>query len=404
MKCIGSVLAFAMGFAAISGSAAASAPKEYFVYFGTYTGFQFINKGRPTGKSQSKGIYVSRFRPGTGEVTAPQLAAETVNPSFLAIDPTHRFLYALTEDPLSLGPFLDKGSFVNAFAIDPATGKLTLLNTKPSGGTSACYISIDKSGKNVLIANFGSGTIAVLRVNEDGSLGEQSASVQQTGSSVHPLYQTGPHAHSIDVSPDNRFVIVSDLGSDKVLVYRFDAAAGSLTPNDPPSIKVRPGYGPRHFLFHPNGKVGYLMTEMGGTVIAYAWDASRGVLTPIQETNTVPKDYVSFDVGSDNHSAEVVVHPTGKFLYDSNRGPDTIGVLSINPSDGALSLIEQASAAGLLPRSIEVDPTGSYLLAANQATDNVIIFHIEAQTGRIVPTRQALKLDAPVCIKFMPAE
>jgi 6-phosphogluconolactonase len=228
--------------------------------------------------------------------------------------------------------------------------------------------------------------------------------VQQTGSSVHPLYQRGPHAHSIDVSPDNRFVIVSDLGSDKVLVYRFDAASGSLTPNNPPSVKVKPGYGPRHFVFHPNGKVGYLMTEMGGTVITYGWDSSRGVLTPVQETNTVPKDYVPFDVGSDNHSAEVVVHPTGKFLYDSNRGPDTIGILSINPGDSTLSLIQQASAAGLLPRSIEVDPTGSYLLVANQATDNVIIYHIEPQTGHIVPTRQALKLDAPVCIKFMPVE
>lgn len=404
MKGIGSAVVFTLGLAGMSGSTAAQSPKEYFVYFGTYTGFQFINRGRPTGESQSKGIYVSRFRPDTGELTEPELSAAVVNPSFLVIDPTHRFVYSLTEDPLSLGPFQDKGSFVNAFAINPKTGKLTHINTKPSGGTSACYISLDKSGKNVLIANFGSGNVTVLRVKDDGSLGEQSASLQQTGSSVHPLYQTGPHAHSIDVSRDNRFAVSSDLGNDKVYVYRFNAATGTLIANDPPFASVKPGYGPRHFIFHPNGRIGYLITEMGGTVITYSWDAVRGVLTPIQETRTIPKDYVPFAPGSDNHSAEVVVHPTGKFLYDSNRGPDTIGVMAISPEDGTLSLIEQASSGGLLPRSIEVDPTGAYLLAANQATDNVIIYRIDGATGRILPTRQSVRVDAPVCIKFVPVE
>ena len=404
MKHIASAMVLIVGLIGTSSSRGASSAKEYFVYFGTYTGFQFINRGRPTGTTHSKGIYVSRFRPETGELTAPELAAEVVNPSFLTIDPTHRFLYALTEDPLSLGPFQDKGSFVNAFAINSNTGKLTLLNTKPSGGTSACYISTDKSGKNVLVANFGSGNVVVLRVKDDGSLGEQSASVQQTGSSVHPLYQTAPHSHSIDVSPDNRFAISADLGNDRLYVYRFDAASGSLTPNDPPFVTVKPGYGPRHFTFHPNGKAGYLMTEMGGTVITYSWDSSRGLLTPIQEINTVPKDYVPFAIGSDNHSAEVVVNPTGKFLYDSNRGPDTIGVMALSAQDGTPSMVEQASSGGILPRSIEVDPTGAYLLAANQATDNVIIYRIDTATGRILPTRQAVKVDAPVCIKFMPVE
>jgi 6-phosphogluconolactonase len=391
--------------ASLLGSWAAPAPKgEYFVYFGTYTGFKYISRGGPAGKSRSKGIYVSRFRPATGEVSEPQLAAAITNPSFVAIHPNHRFLYALTEDPLSLGPFRDKGSSVSAFTIDPATGKLTFLNTVPTAGTSTCYLSLDKTGKNLLLANFGSGNISVRRVNDDGSLGDQSAFIQHTGSSVHPLYQTAPHAHSIDVSPDNRFVVVSDLGIDKVLVYRFDAAIGSLTPNDPPFAKVKPGFGPRHFAFHPNGRFGYLLNEMGGAVTAFAWDASRGILTQIQEIGTVPADYVPMEVVDENHSGEVVIDASGKFLYDSNRGPDTIAVLSIDAAKGTLALVEQAPTRGLMPRNFEIDPTGSYLFAANQASDDIVLFRIQDKTGRILPSRTVLKVDTPVCVRFMPVE
>ncbi len=399
------LFASVVGLALLLGSWAAPSQKgEYFVYFGTYTGFKYISRGGTVGKSRSKGIYVSRFRPATGEVSEPQLAAAITNPSFVAIHPNHRFLYALTEDPLSLGPFRDKGSFVNAFSIDPATGKLTLLNTVSTGGTSACHLSLDKTGKNVLIANFGSGNISVRRVNDDGSLGDQSAFIQHTGSSVHPLYQKGPHAHSIDVSPDNRFVVVADLGIDKVLVYRFDASTGSLTPNDPPFATVKPGSGPRHFAFHPNGEFGYLVNEMGGAVTVFAWDASHGVLTQVQEISTVPPDYAPMDASDENHSAELAIDASGKFLYDSNRGPDTIAVLSIDATKGTLSLVEQAPTRGLMPRNFAIDPTGSYLFAANQASDEVVLFRIQNKTGRILPSRTVLKLDTPVCVRFMPAE
>lgn len=385
---------------AVLGFWASAAPTgEYLVYFGTYTGFHFTRKGVPTGQSQSRGIYCSRFRPATGEVTQPELAAEIVNPSFLAIHPNHRFLYAVSEDPRLLGPSRDKGSFVSAFAINPATGKLALLNTVSSGGTSTCHISVDKSGGNVLVTNFGSGSVSVLRVKQDGSLGEMSAHVQLTGTSVDPFYQTQPHPHSINLSPDNRFVLVADLGTDKVLVYRFDEAAGSLTPNDPPFAKVKPGSGPRHFIFDPSGRFGYLMNEMGGTLTAFAWDAARGVLTQIQETSTVPVDFRGED-----HSAEVVIDPRGRFLYDSNRGPDTIAVLSIDGANGTLAPVEQEPSRGLLPRSFDIDPTGAYLFAANQGTDNVVLFRVDGQTGRISPTRTVLKVDAPVCVKFMPVE
>jgi len=391
-----------LGFILAMGLRVTPAPapdQECFVYFGTYTGFHYTRKGVPTGQSSSKGIYVSRFRPATGEATEPRLAAEIINPSFLAIDPTHRFLYALSEDPQSLGPTRDKGSFVSAFAIQRATGKLTLLNTVPSGGTATCHISLDHTGKNVLVTNFGSSSIAVFRVNDDGSLGKQSAFVQHTGSSADPFYQTQPHPHCILVSPDNRFVLVSDLGIDKEMVYRFDASTGSLTPNDPPFAKVEPGSGPRHFKFDPAGRFGYLINEMGGTLDAFAWDAARGALNSIQHINLLPSDFKG-----DHHSAEVVLHPSGRFLYTSTRGPEIIGVWSRDPATGTLTRIQEVSARGLWPRSFEMDPTGGYLFVANQATDNIIIFRTQEATGRILPTRQVLKLDAPVCVLFMPVD
>jgi 6-phosphogluconolactonase len=387
-----------MGLLAPASWVSAAPDQQYLVYFGTYTGFHFTRKGVPRGESSSKGIYVSRFRPSTGEVSEPQLAAEIINPSFFAIDPAHRFLYALSEDPQSVGPSRDQGSFVSAYAIQPASGKLRLLNTVPSGGTATCHISVDQTGRNVLVANFGSSSITVLRVNGDGSLGNQSAFIQHTGTSVDPFYQTRPHPHSIIVSPDNRFVLVSDLGIDKVMVYRFDAATGSLTPNDPPFVKVKPGSGPRHFKFDPSGQFGYLINEMGGTLYAFRWDAARGVLREIQQLNLIPADFIG-----DYHSAEVALHPSGRFLYTSSRGPDTIGVWLRDPVTGALEPIQQTSSRGLLPRDFEIDPTGDYLFVANQATDNVVIFRIQGETGRILPTRQVVKLDTPVCVQFIPA-
>jgi 6-phosphogluconolactonase len=231
-----------IGLAMMFGSALTAAPAaEYFVFYGTYTGFKYIAGGKPTGPSSSQGIYVSRFRPATGEVTEPQLAVKTVNPSFLAVHPNHQFLYAVNEDPLSVGPYVDKASNVSAFAIDPGTGKLRLLNTVLANGTSTCYISIDKSGKYVMVANFGSGSVTVFPIQADGSLGPKSSFDQHTGHSVEPRYQAGPHAHSIDVSLDNRFAVSSDLGLDKLLVYRFDAKTGVLTPNtDGPFVIIQP--------------------------------------------------------------------------------------------------------------------------------------------------------------------
>ncbi len=387
--------------------AAPAEGRDYFVYFGTYTGFKYMKKGAPTGRSRSKGIYVSRFQPATGEVTEARLAAEIINPSFLAIHPNHRFLYSVSEDPLSLGPALDKASFVSAFAIDPGQGDLRLLNTLPTAGTSTCYLSLDQSGKYVLLANYGDGSVTVLRLKADGSLGEQTAFIRFTGHGVDPSYQLGPHAHSIDVSPDNRFVVVSDLGTDKVRLLRFDADSGKLTPNDPPDLDVRPvAGGPRHFTFAPDGKHGYLVSEMSGIVTVYEWDAARGLLKEVQAVHTMPADYNLYQGASlvnPYRSAEVAVHPNGRYLYESNRGPDTIGVYAVNAVDGKLSRIQEVSSRGLTPRQFAIDPTGKYLLAANQITDSVSIFRIEDGTGRILALRSALRVETPVCVRFVPA-
>ena len=370
----------------------------FFMFMGTYTGFKYVHHSRTygVGESHSKGIYVSRFNAATGELSEPRLAAEMVNPSFLTVSPNHRFVYAVSEDPLSLGPPLDAASFVSSFAVEPSTGKLRLLNTVPTGGTSTCFISMDNTGKYVLMANFGSGSVSVLRVKEDGSLGETASFIQNVGHSVDPSIQSEPHPHSIVVSPDNRYAIVSDLGLDQILIFHFDATTGTLSPPGPPTTEVYPGSGPRHFVFDPAGKFGYQLSEMSGVVDVFAWDSTKGMLTGVQSAHTVPHDFF----GS-NHSAEMEILPGGKFLYESNRrtkseterAPDTIGVFAIDPKDGTLTAVEQALTGGVMPRSFTIDPTGSYLLAANELSNNVVVFKIDRASGRLSKTGKEIKVD-----------
>ena len=400
--------AFTLGLVFLVGRTATAQDNDYFMYVGTYTGFKYVHHSKPygVGESKSKGIYVSRFHAATGELGKPELAAEMINPSFLTISPDHRFLYAVSEDPFSVGPPLDHSSYVSAFAIDHATGKLRLLNTVPASGTSTCFISIDKTGKYVMMANFGSGSVSVIHVKEDGSLGDLTAFIQNVGHSVDPSIQNEPHTHSILVSPDNRYAIVSDLGLDKVLIFHFDAESGKLSPPDPPFATVYPGGGPRHFTFDPAGRFGYQLSEMSGIVDVYAWDPEKGTLTGVQRVHTVPHDFV----GS-NHSAEIEIHPSGKFLYESNRrtkseterAPDTIGVYAIDPSNGTLALVEQSLTGGIMPRSFKIDPTGTYLLAANELSNNVVLFKIDSATGRLTKTGKEITVDTPVCIQFVPA-
>ncbi len=362
-------------------SAAEKPAREYLVFLGT--------SGRAT-----KGIYVSRFNPATGKLSEPELAAEARNPSFLAVHPSLQYLYAVGET----GGRGQAGT-VSAFSLDRKSGKLTLLNTASSVGSGPCHLVVDRSGKNVLVANYGSGSVAVLPIKADGSLAEHTAFIQHQGSSVDRSRQEGPHAHSINVSSDNRFAIVADLGLDQVLVYRFDPAKGSLEPNDPPFAKVAPGSGPRHFTFHPNGKYGYVINEMGSTVTAFGWDAKRGAFQEIQTISTLPPG-----AKEKNYDAEVITDRAGRFLYGSNRGHDSIALFSIEPGKGTLKFVETVPSQGKFPRNFNLDPTGAWMLVGNQNSDNVAVYKVDRATGRLTPTGDQVKAPSPICIKFVPAE
>jgi len=379
---------------------------EYFVYVGTYTGFTFMNEGLPAGGSHSNGIYMSRFKPATGELSKPELAAEIVNPAYLAVAPNQRFLYVATEDPLSLGPDFDHASYISAFAIDQTNGKLHLLNTLPTGGTSTCYLSIDKTGHYAMMANFGSSSVTVIRINDDGSLGQQTAFIKHIGHGRDASFQNKAHPHSIDVSPDNRFAVVSDLGVDKVFVYKFDEKTGTLSPDNPPFVEAESGGGPRHFVFDAAGKFGYSLHEMTGFVTVMSWDSAAGTFTKVQDAKTLAPDFIGA-----NDSAEIAIHPNGRFLYESNRrfrgpdlfGPDSIGVFAIDPAKGTLTEVEQVPPQGAMPRQFAIDPTGGYLFAENEKSGNVVLFRIVGNTGKLSPTKTELKIDVPVCIVFVPA-
>ncbi len=364
---------------------AADAPSgKQRVYFGTYSG------------KLSKGIYRSELDLATGQLSAPMLAGEVANPSFLAIAPNQKFLYAVGELSDVNGK---KGGAVNAFAIDAATGDLKLLNQQSSVGAGPCHIVVDRTGKNALVANYGGGSAAALPIHADGKLGEASSFVQHKGSSVNPGNQSAPHAHSINVDAANRFVCVADLGLDKVLVYRLDPDKGTITANDPPAASVEAGSGPRHFAFHPNGKNAYVINEIKLTVTAFQYDAEKGVLTPQQTITTLP-DGVTDRKGMS--TAEVQVHPSGKFLYGSNRGHHSIAIFSIDPTTGKLTVVGHQGQGIKTPRNFGIDPTGNYLLVANQDSDSVTVFRIDQTTGQLEPTGSTVSVGTPVCVKFLP--
>lgn len=357
---------------------------EYLVYIGTYTG------------PKSQGIYAYRFDAATGRLNSLGLAATTVNPSFLAVHPNGRFLYAVNEITDYQGR---KSGSISAFALDRRTGKLAFLNQVPSRGADPCHLVVDKTGKSVLVANYTGGSVAVFPLGRDGRLGEASAFVQHTGSSVNPERQQGPHAHSINLSPDDRFAIVADLGLDKLLVYRFDAAERTLTANQPPFASVRPGAGPRHFAYGPNGKFAYVINEMASTVTAFSYDSAAGVLRELQTVSTLPADFQG-----ENTTAEVEVDSAGRFLYGSNRGHDSIAVFAIDALKGTLTPVERVSTQGKEPRHFQIDPTGAYLFAANQNSDNLVVFRVDPATGRLTPTGVVEEVPAPVCVLFVPAQ
>jgi 6-phosphogluconolactonase len=366
---------------AVAALVSAAFAADYAVYIGTYT------------NDKSKGIYRLTFDSATGQLGTPTVAAETVNPSFLAVHPSRKYLFAVSEIANFDG---QKTGAVSAFRIDPESGALSLLNKVDSKGMGPCHVSVDKAGKNVLVANYGGGTVAVLPIAEDGRLKEANSFVQHTGSGADPKRQRGPHAHSINVSADNKFAVAADLGLDKLLVYKFDAGAGKIEPHSPPFFHVAPGSGPRHFAFHPNGRYGYAINELLSTVTALSWDSGRGVFTEVQTARTLPEGF-----SGENYTAEVVVHPSGKFVYGSNRGHDSIAVFAVDPKNGSLTPVDHTPTQGRTPRNFGIDPTGKFLIAANQRSDNLVVFRIDAKTGKLSPTRQTIDVGSPVCVRFM---
>lgn len=352
------------------------------VYVGTYTG------------NGSKGIYRLTLDLAEGSLQEEGVTEGVVNPSFLAIDPSGTHLYSVAEIADFDGK---KTGGVASFAIDPKTGELTRINGQSSGGPGPCHLSVDPSSKNVLVANYSGGSVAVLPIAEDGSLKPASCFLQHEGKGPNPTRQEKAHAHSINLDARHRYAFVADLGMDKIFVYTFDENAGTLEPNDPPAADVEAGGGPRHFAFHPSGKFAYTNHELTSKVTAFEYDSDKGTLKPLQTLSTLPREF-----DDENTTAEIQVHPSGKFLYVSNRGHNTIAVYSIDQSTGKLTTVEFTPTGGAVPRNFGIDPTGKYLLAANQDSNDIFVFRIDPETGGLTPTGHSVSIPTPVCVKFVP--
>ena len=360
-------------------AASSAAPAKTRVYVGTYT------------RGKSKGIYSGELDLASGKLTITGVTP-SVEPSFLAIDPSRRFLYAVNETEEWRGRGHCGG--VSSFAIDAKSGELKVLNQQPSEGGAPCHISIDDKGRFALVANYMGGNVAVLPIEKDGSLSKAVSVVQHQGAVADPKRQGGPHAHSIALDPAGRFALAADLGLDKLFVYRFDHETGNLSPNDPPFGKLAPRSGPRHFAFSRDGRFVFVINEIALTITTFAYDAERGSLKSLATVSTLPKDITRGDWST----AEIIVHPSGRFLYGTNRGHDSLVIFAIDAQTGALRYVGNQPSGGKTPRSFGIDPTGNYLLSANQDSDNIVVMRIDQQTGKLAPTGQSIEVGMPVCI------
>jgi 6-phosphogluconolactonase len=356
---------------------------ELTLYVGTYT----------SGKSQ--GIYLYRMNPSTGELRHFSTVKGVVNPSFLAIDPQRRHLYAVNEvEDFNRQP----AGAVSAFSINQQTADLTLLNQQSSLGGAPCYLTVDRSGKYVLLANYQGGNVAVLPVQADGSLGAATDMVQHHGSGKNAQRQQGPHAHCITLDRANHYAFAVDLGIDKIMIYRFDADRGKLTANQAPWVAVQAGAGPRHLVFHPDSRYAYVINELDSTITAFTYRSARGDLTAVQTVSTLPIDF-----SGANTCADVHISPSGKFLYGSNRGHDSLVVFAIDERTGKLQHVHHEPTRGKTPRNFAIDPTGGYLLVANQDSDTIHTFRIDPRKGRLKATGHVAEVPSPVCLKLIPS-
>lgn len=376
-KCL-SVIAIAL-------LAASAGAKECRVYFGTFT------------DTSSKGIYVSQLNVETGKLSAPQLAAAAGSPNSLALSPDGRFLYAAERGDTNAA-----NGAVGAFAVNAATGTLTLVDQKSSGGGGPCYVGTDGASQCVFVANYGSGSVKSFHVNADGTLTDGTF-IQHHGSGINPTRQKGPHAHCFVVAPSGRFALVCDLGLDKVMVYKFDASDATLATNDPLFAVVVPGSGPRHVTFSPDGKTASVLSEMACTVTVFDWDGVAGKLTERQTLPILPPG----EYEKTFTAAEIAYRPDGRFIYATVRGPNapsanSVSVLAVDPKTGNLSLVQNLPCGGNFPRGMAVDPTGRWLVVGNQKSGTVTSFGIDAHTGKLTPTGQVLNVGSAVDVKFAP--
>lgn len=355
---------------------------NFFLYVGTYT------------SGVSEGIYAYKFDTSVGSMEYLSTVTGVENPSFQAIDPTGRNLYSVGE---LVGGLDQPSGAIHSYSIDPVTGKLIYINSQSSNGRGPCHVRVDHTGRYVLTANYQSGSVAMLPIQRDGSLGEVTGFVQHEGSSVNLARQEGPHAHSIVVDPANRYALVPDLGLDKIMVYRLDLDQGRLVHGEEQWASTSRGSGPRHLDFHPNCRYVYVIDELDSTFTAFSYSEESGRLTQFQSLSTLPKDFVGT-----NYCADVHVHPSGRFIYGSNRGHDSIVLCEIDGETGQLTYIACESTQGKTPRNFIIDPTGNYLLVANQDSDSVVTFQIDQKTGRLDPTGFLAEVPMPVCLSLLP--
>ena len=347
---------------------------DFHLLIGTYT----------TGKSE--GIYVYKFNVKTGEFTQESVAKGLKNPGFLTISPDAKHVYSVGE--------IEGGGAVYSFDFDKKTGILTQLNTQSARGDNPCHLDIDKTGKWVIVGNYSSGSLSVLPVEADGSLGKVTQTIQHQGRGLNESRQEKPHVHSINIAPNNVDIFVPDLGIDKIMTYSLDAKTGKLSDGNPAFTKVKDGSGPRHFTLHPNGKFAYVIQELSGEVTAFGY--KNGALTAIQSISTLPKDYKGGFSCADIH-----ISPDGKFLYGSNRTIDNLVIYSIDPKTGQLTYVTHQSVLGKKPRNFVIDPTGNFVLVANQDSDNIVIFKRDALKGILTPTGKEIAVPNPVCLKMV---
>lgn len=367
-------------FLQIASFAETKTPSTWHVYIGTYTG------------GESEGIYLVEMDATTGALSPRNLAVKVENPSFIAAHPGKQYLYSVGQGTGAAG---HQEGLVSAFTIHPEDGHLTLLNQQPTRGSGPCHIIVDRTGRHVLVANYGSGSVNVLPVKEDGALEGVCDYKQHTGANVNPQRQEGPHAHSVTLDPSGSFLFAADLGLDKIMIYRYDGVSGRLKTNDPSFAKLPPGAGPRHFAFHPSGNFAYVVNELNNTVTVFEYDQAKGRLDPIQTLGTLPNTYTG-----NNTTAEIRVHPSGRFVYASNRGHDSIACFSVEESTGRLNCLGQTPTAGKVPRNFNISPDGRFLLAANQESSTIVAFPIDTNTGIPGTASSSADVPAPVCVLF----